>query len=252
MSDFGQIFTGSLCWPECYHAEINKKANEIQIWMEYIDGVSGSALTIGMLEEAALELGRFQGKCSKRFNMLQEIGCLGDPGFMEREFSQWHKSSEYACLRSSKCDIPKNLKQMLIDIDDHKDEIFNDLKGLPVVLCHRDFWNENIFFSDNGIRLIDWDTSGWGFLGEDIASLIADGMGAERLEENFRSLVPAYLKGISEYMDVPLIDKACILTMILIKFGYRMTQEYMFSDNSDEKNRVVAALQKIYEMRNFV
>lgn len=138
---------------------------------------------------------------------------------------------------------------MLIDIDDCKDELFGKLKTLPILLCHRDFWNENIFFSDGLIRLIDWDTTGWGILGEDIASLIVDGMGVERFEDNDRRLVPAYLKGLSEYLDVPTAEELCTLEMILIQFGYRMMQEYMFSESTDEKNRGVNALQKIYEMR---
>lgn len=59
-SDLGKAFTGSFSRPECYHAEMN--CDEIQIWMEYIDGISGRNLTIEMLETAALELGRFQGR----------------------------------------------------------------------------------------------------------------------------------------------------------------------------------------------
>jgi hypothetical protein len=223
-SNLGSVFTPALRWPECYHSEL--RDGNTELWIEYIDGVSGSDLTAEMLEQAALELGRFQGKHSSQSDGLRNIMCLGDTGFLEREFNQWHmqtftydflisepcrmpgflkqmlkdgeiqlvdgKSFEYSFLRLRGCDIPEHLKQMLIDIDDYKDEIFDKLKTLPVVLCHRDFWNENIFFSDGRIRLIDWDTTGWGFLGEDIASLIVDGMDVERFEENYRRLVPAY------------------------------------------------------------
>ncbi len=281
-SDLGTAFTPSLRWSECYHSELRN--GDIELWIEYIDGISSKYLTIKMLEKAALELGRFQGKVSKQHDNLRSISCLGDEGFFEREFNQWHtqtfkydfliselcriprflkqmlkdnkiqlfegKSFEYSCLRSKVCDIPKHLKQMLIDIDDRKDEIFNELKKLPIVLCHRDFWNENIFCSDGSIRLIDWDTTGWGFLGEDIASLIVDGMDVARFEENYRRLVPAYLKGISEYIDTPTPYEMCILEIILIKFGYRMMQEYMFSESPEEKSWGLNALQKIYEMRN--
>jgi len=47
-SDFKKIFFDSFRWPECYHAEIN--GDEIQLWMEYIDGVSGLNLTSEMYE----------------------------------------------------------------------------------------------------------------------------------------------------------------------------------------------------------
>lgn len=280
-SNLGAAFTPALRWPECYHSEL--RDGDIGLWIEYIDGVSGSDLTIEMLEQAALELGRFQGRITKQHDDLRGISCLGDEGFLAREFSQWHtqsftydflvsepcsmpgflkqmlkdgdiqfvegKSFEYGFLRSRGCNIPEHLKQMLMDIDNRKDEIFDKLQNLPVVLCHRDFWNENIFFTDGKIRMIDWDTTGWGILGEDIASLIVDGMDVARLEENYRRLVPAYLKGISEYMDIPPIDEASVLTMTLIKFGYRMIQDYMFSEDPAEKSWGMNALQKIYEMK---
>ncbi|MPM92041.1 hypothetical protein SDC9_139175 [bioreactor metagenome] len=269
--------------PECYRAEIND--DEMQLFMEYIEGESGTSLTIEMLEQAARELGRFQGRISKLRDDFKDILCLGNEGFLEREFNQWHtqtftydfltselcrmpvfikqmlkdgdirltegKSFEYSFLRSKGCDIPSHLKKMLMDIDDNRDMLFDELKTLPIVLCHRDFWNENIFFTNGKIRVIDWDTAGWGFLGEDIASVIVDGMDVERFEENFHRLVPAYLRGISEHMDIPPFDEKRILTIILIKFGYRMLQEYMFSENHEEKCWGLNALQKIYEMRNY-
>jgi hypothetical protein len=281
-SNLDAAFTPTFRCPKCYHLELGD--NIMELWLEYIDGVSGSDLTIEMLEQAAFELGHFQGRIFKQHNALRSLQCLGDEGFLAREFSQWHtqtftydflvsepcripkllkqmlkdgdiqlvegKSFEYGCLRSKGCDIPEHLKQMLIDIDDRKDGIFAKLKKLPVVLCHRDFWNENIFYSGSGIRLIDWDTAGWGYLGEDIASLIVDGMDVNRFEENYRRLVPAYLKGISENIELSPIDEDCILTMTLIKFGYRMMQAYMFSSDPDEKSWGVNALQKIYEMKN--
>lgn len=115
------------------------------------------------------------------------------------------------------------------------------------VSCRRrDFWHENILFANGVIRLIDWDTAGWGFPGEDIASLIVDEMPAERYEENYHRLVPAYLKGLSEYIDVPAIDEMHIWEMSLLKFGYRMVQQYMFSESIDDKAQIVNALQIIY------
>ncbi|MCL1793189.1 MAG: N-acetyltransferase [Oscillospiraceae bacterium] len=61
-SDLGTVFTKSFRWPDCYLAEINTEETEIQLWMEYIDGVSGLDLTGDMYERAVEELGRFQGK----------------------------------------------------------------------------------------------------------------------------------------------------------------------------------------------
>ena len=279
-SNLQVAFTPTLRRPECYHMELSN--DTIELWMEYVDGISSGDLSIEMLELAALELGRFQGRINQRHQNFKSIACLGDTGFLEREFSQWHrqlytydyltskqsrlpeflkemlksgkiqlvegKSFEYSYLRSEGCDIPEKLKQMIMDIDDRKDELFNKFKNLPIVLCHRDFWNENIFYTDGEVRLIDWDTAGWGFLGEDIASLIVDDMDVDRFEENYDRLVPAYLNGFKEYMDIPDVDEMCIFDMILIKFGYRMMQEQMFSEVSNMDNWGMNALQKVYEI----
>ena len=246
-SDLAKSFTGQLRWPECYHAELN--GDVIQIWMEYIDGVSGGGLTIETLEQAARELGRFQGRLSKQSESMPGITCLGDTGYMRRDFAQWTPETvEYRYLHSDECGLPEHLRQMLKDTQRRAEAIFSNTGRLPIVLCHRDFWIENIFLSDESIILIDWDTAGWGYLGEDIASLIADETDAQRLPEYYRRLVPAYLSGISEYMDISEIDDFFIREMIIIKFGYRLLQQYMFSQSPDEKNQVVIALQNISEM----
>ncbi len=280
-SDFSKAFTDSFRWPEYYHAEMN--SNEIHLWIEYIDGISGDRFDIETLEFVATELGRFQGKIYKQQEMLRNIKFLSEPDALSKNFEQWHtqtfsheflisdkcrlpgflkqmlkngeiqlykgKSFEYGCLRSHGCDIPEYLKQMLFDIDDNREALFNSLKSLPVVLCHRDFWVENIFLSDGEIRLIDWDCAGFGYLGEDIASLIYDDTETENLHEYFRRLIPAYIKGISEYLEIPQDFNKYIQKIILIVFGYRIVQTYMFTESPEVKEEQVKRLQKIYEMR---
>ncbi len=251
ISDFRDLFSDSFSLPVCYHTEMI--GDEILIWMEYIDGISGNDLTTQILEHAAEELGRFQGKLSIHPKILQNITCLGDAGFLEREYSQWNPETvEYRYLRSVECTLPEHLRRMLIDTQRQAETIFSDIKCLPIVLCHRDFWIENIFFSNGKIRLIDWDCTGWGFMGEDIASLIIDDTDVEYLTKYYSKLIPAYLRGLSEYRNVSTIENFYIREMIIIKFGYRLLQKYMFSQSSDVKNQQITALQKIYEMKDLL
>lgn len=282
LSKFGQFFNESLRWPECYHAELN--GSETQIWLEYIDGISGRNLKVEMLEQVALELGRFQGRLYQQPKFLRNITCLGDTEFLKRDFEQWHtqkftaefliseqcrlpeflkqmlknrevhlygsKSFEYSFLRSEKCELPEHLKKMLIDVDERKEVIFKNIQSLPVVLCHRDFWLENIFVSNGKTILIDWDGGGWGFAGEDIASLIVDETDVRYLDEYYRKFVPIYCRGLSEYIDISEIGDFYIWEMIIIKFGYRLVREYIFAQSSDVKEQQITALQKIYEMKD--
>lgn len=267
-SDFSVAFADSLRSPECYATKLHDD-DEIEIWMEYVDGVSGSNLTIEALEQAAEEWGLFQGRLRRSLGLgldlgldpglhqhpekqeFEDIPWLGNTGFMEREFSQWTSDTEeYRYLHSSACNLPEHLRQMLITTQRESQTIFANIKRLPVVLCHRDFWIENIFFSQGGkLRLIDWDCVGVGFAGEDIASLIADDTDAEHLDEYYRRLVPAYRCGLSECLDILPNESFFIPEMIIIKFGYRLLQKFMFSQSPNVKDQQITALQKIYEMQ---
>jgi thiamine kinase-like enzyme len=273
LSDLGEVFR-----PKCYHAEMS--GDKFQIWLEYVEGVSGNALTTEMLEQATYEIGRFQGEIFSRPELAKDLFNFSDTGYLKRDYEQWHrleysfeqfiaegdhlpdnikqalkdgeiqlipgKSFEYSYLRSAYCALPQHLKQMIFDIDDNMDTLFGEISKLPVVLCHRDFWLENIIFSDGKICLIDWDTSDWGYLGEDLASLIADDYDFNNFEEYCQRLIPAYYRGISEYMDISGIKDRFIREMILIKFGYRMVQAFMFAENASESEEAVQALQKVF------
>jgi hypothetical protein len=249
-SELGATFSGSFRWPGCYHAEINEGENEIQLWLEYISGVSGKALTVEMLEQAALELGRWQGRLYVEqptfLKKLPNFGRAEDLKNYYLHYRSWNVVYDY--IRSDDCEIPKHLCEMLIEVDDNADEIWRRIEKLPIVLCHRDFWVANILYSDGKITLIDWDTTGWGYLGEDIKSLVADRDDVDQMVECYRKCVPAYYRGFSEYTDVSHILDYCVREMILVNFGYRLVENYLYAKSPEEKKLQLDTLQKIYEI----
>jgi hypothetical protein len=88
MSDFQGLFTESFRWPVCYHAEMNREEDEIQLWMEYIDGISGLNLKGGMYEQAARELGRFQGRLyGRRTELSQKLANLSAADYAKKILS---------------------------------------------------------------------------------------------------------------------------------------------------------------------
>ena len=248
-SDLGKLFGDSLRWPTCYYSEMDE--DEFQIWIEYIEGTTGLDLTVDMYELAARELGRYQGRLySEQPTVLKTLTNLSNVDFMKDDYLHYRSWNEvYDYIRSDDCGLPKHLRDMLIDIDENSDKIFNKIAKLPIVLCHRDFWVTNIFVKDDNIRLIDWDTSGWGYMGEDIASLIADESEVDHMIEYYNRCIQAYYIGFSEYVDVSHISDNCIYEMILIKFGYRLVENYKFSESTDERALSIDTLQKIYEMK---
>jgi len=252
-SDFGTMFTDSFRWPYCYHASINEEETETQLWMEYIDGISGNDLTVDMLEKAAEGIGRFHGKLYtlpeiSKPEILRKIDFFSMSGGQKYYYFSCRKRvAEY--IRSDDCPIPKHLRQLLIDIADDAERIFVEIEKFPTFLSHRDFFLYNIFYVDGAIRLIDWDSTGWGYMTEDITQLIIDNTKAENIVEYYRRLVPAYVRGLSEYMDIAEFRNLYIWEMMIIKFsGYTLIYKYMLSKSDEQKALIIAVLQKIYEI----
>ena len=276
-SNFGTLFSDTFRMPVCCHAEINEEENEWQVWMEYIDGVSGLDLTSDMYELAAEKLGQFQGKIyAEQPSILKNLTNLSKVEYAKNFYLHYRSWEEvYDYIRSDDCEIPDHLCKMLIDIDEYEADVWKRIESLPIVLCHRDFWITNIFMCENlktsdekresdfsssictasggvgsekQIILIDWDTTGWGYLGEDIASLIADETDPRHMVEYYLRCVSAYYRGFSEYVDVSHITNNCIYELILVMFGYRLVEWYKFAKSPDEKMLHFNTLQKIYEI----
>jgi len=242
------LFGDGLCWPTCYHSE--EAVNETRLWLEYIDGVTGAQLTIEHNEQAATELGRFQGRVfSETPHTLQNFPNLSKADGMKNFYLHYRSWDEvYDYVRKANCDIPPHLCKMIIDADEKSADVWKSIEKLPVVLCHRDFWVTNIFVSDGKIRLIDWDTTGWGYLGEDVISLIADESDVNQMLELYNRLVPAYRRGFQEFADISQIPSLYVYERIVMHFGYRLVEWYLDADSPERKALQVETLQKIYEM----
>ena len=230
---------------------MRRRKNETEncLYMAYVEGVSGAALTLDDLTLAVEALGRFQARCHEQAALLQAIPCLSDSGYMQRDFAQWTPDTvEYKYLRSSDCKLPRHLQYMLIELQGDADSIFQAMAQLPLVLCHRDYWTENIFVSDGRVIAIDWDCAGFGVPGEDISSLIADETPAGQIGAYYRQLLPAYDQGLRTGLTLPPMEALPIREMILFKFGYRFLQQLMFSSTQRLKDEAVQALEKIHAL----
>ncbi|QUL55591.1 aminoglycoside phosphotransferase family protein [Paenibacillus tritici] len=251
-SGLGTTFSHTFRWPVCYYSEINTDEDECQLWLEYIDGVSGLDLTAEMYEQAALELGRYQGKLyAGQPAVLQSLTNLSHADLMKNTYLHYRSwPVVYDYIRSEECEFPQHLRQMLIDIDEQSDDIFARIEQLPLVLCHRDFWVTNLICDGEIIALIDWDTSGWGYLGEDIASLIADEADPDLMAEYYQRCIPAYYQGFSEYTKAPPIAEHCVYEFILLVFGYRLVEAYIHTEDDNQKTECLRKLQKIFELKD--
>lgn len=249
-SMLGSFFEESLRWPKCYNRCIGE--DEIQIYMEYIDGITGLDLSIEMLVLASKELGRFQGRIYQQSNQqIENVTNFSKLDFAKVSYLNYRNWPEvYDYVREKECPLPEYFCKMMIELDENSDELWSQIEKLPVVLCHRDFWNTNVFYQDGKIRLIDWDTTGWGYLGEDIASLIADEADVTQMVHYYSKCVPAYYQGFGETSNVTLPDRNLIWEMILFQFGYRLVEAFKFAEDKEEQDLQIEIMQQIYHMKS--
>ena len=235
------------------------KGDEWQVWIEYIDGVSGDDLTIDMFEQAAAGLGRFQGRLYKEKPWeVHNISCFTQVGFAENYYTaHLTHARKYNYIRTKGCEIPEHLRKMFIDTDNELEAIYSN-NTMPVVLCHRNFWADNIIFSNRETIAIDWDGAGWGYIGEDIVEFITDkvsrkyiNLDKQYFEELYRRLVTAYLKGFTEYADITAFDSSYIWKMFVIRTGYGiMIDRYMDAQSAARKSLIIKMIQRLYEMKD--
>jgi hypothetical protein len=251
-TNLASFFLPEMRWPICYHAEMNADETGFLLWLEYADGVTGLNLTADMNEKAARELGRFQGKLYKEQpEALKQLTNLG-PVDYAKHFYLHYKSWDvvYGYVRNPDNEILKPFCEIMIKFDEEAEMIYKEIEKLPVILNHRDFWVTNILYTENLIYLIDWDTAGLGYLGEDIASLIADEADVDNMLENYRRCVPAYLAGFAEYVNIDHIHKQYVYEFILFLFGYRLIEWYLYAEDEDTKKLHQDTMLKITAMKD--
>jgi hypothetical protein len=247
-SGLEDLMTDDLRWPICYYME--KTEGQIQLWIEYIDWVTGFELSLDMFEAAAYEIGRFQGRLLRdQPQQIKDLSNLSRESMIKecyQSYVAWPEINEY--VRSDQSDLPMHLRQMIITADEKAQDLWSKVESLPVILSHRDYWVTNIFYKDGKIRLIDWDTTGIGALGEDIASLIIDETHPDKVIDYYETCIPAYIKGLSESVDVSAYGDLYIYEQMLLFFGYRLVEDYKFTESEDHKTYCLAMLERLYQL----
>ncbi|MCH4888078.1 aminoglycoside phosphotransferase family protein [Acidaminobacter sp. JC074] len=249
-SELDTVMSDDLRWPSCYHLE--KKEDKVEIWMEYIDGISGHDLTLEMFGVASREIGRFQGKLLRdKPPVLSSLNNLSRESMIKEVYHAyvaWPETYDY--VRSESCELPKHICKLLIDNDERSKDVWQEIEKLPLTFSHRDYWVTNIFYVDGKIRLIDWDTTGWGAIGEDIASLIIDETAPDMVIDYYKTCVPAYIEGLSEFVDMSAYKELYIYEQMLLFFGYRLVEDFKFSKSESSKQYCLDILQKLYELKD--
>lgn len=170
--------------PPALLAMFDRADGSVAIWLEDVQGRSGSALGPGELRRAARRLGLAQGRVvvdagpglgpvhpfplSRDFlaSYLRDLAprvpyqLLDDP-------SAWRRP-----LVAER--FPPGLREPLGRLHAEQARFVGWVSSAPSTLAHHDVWPNNLFETNDGFVLIDWAFAGMGSLGQDPGNLVLD------------------------------------------------------------------------------
>lgn len=248
-SNLSDYFTDSFRWPDCYFKDFDKEV--FTLWMEYADGVPGKDFTIEMFEKAASALGEFQGKLfSEKPQELNEYSNLSDLSYIKNyfySFCKWKDGVNF--IKNEDCPLPKHLHELALDLLSNGAKLWDKIEKLPIVFSQRDYWFTNIFYKDGNITCIDWDTTGFGYLGEDVASLIVDEVPPKLIPKLYEVCVPAYYEAFKEQNPTIIIEDDLVYEHILSFFFFRLVESYMYTTGAT-RQFMLDSMESIYRLKN--
>lgn len=248
-SDFESTLGQGVTWPKCYHLE--SQGGELGLWMDYVEGHTGQDLSVDMFVDISRILGSYQGHMYvNQMDKFKAIDNLSQSNFLKESYLRYRNHAEfYDYIRHESCDLPRPVLDMLIRNDEDSERIWQAIEALPIIICHRDLWSTNVFYQPGRVTLIDWDTTGYGYMGEDIASLVADEVPPEKMKALYPLCIEAYYEGLSEHYDVSGIQNHCIHELILMLYGYRLVADYMYAKDDSSKQLARQTLEALADMK---
>jgi hypothetical protein len=143
----------------------------ITLWLEEIHREGPPSLTAEAILDAARDLGGMSGRWLGR--------TLGEPWYftewMERHGQSGAIAAGLATLRRAHPAAVARLGDQLTSAERLillQPRLRDILESLPQTLCHHDAVGANVFTTDAGTILIDWESVGPGPVGADLASLL--------------------------------------------------------------------------------
>jgi hypothetical protein len=176
----------------------------VELVLEHLDGRHGAALTLEDLVGAAQVLGRAQGGSE-----------LPEAPWLSRGFLRTYATTravDYALLDDDdawalpllKEHFPAELRRGLQRLHANREALFRIAESAQRTVAHLDVWPNNIIISPDGEPvLIDWQFTGDGAIGEDVANLVPDSvfdllLDHTRIEELAERAIEAYINGLRD------------------------------------------------------
>lgn len=227
---------------------LEETAQDTRIWMEAIEGATGSQqLHVEELSLTAGRLGAFQA-------IYHQRGDMGLP-FMrpfpaaQSSFAYWWGRME-PLLRKGIEGFPDDLRLALLECAEESESNQERLSALPRTLCQGDVHHDNLFLDRRNevVYLIDWDTAGYGYMGEDAVDMLLEAFvysdrDVTLLPMYRQSIVKAYVEGAAKEGIALQLPEDLIRGLFALSWGYRVADLYLYYEKGNpQRNRCLDIL----------
>ncbi|MGH4121393.1 MAG: phosphotransferase [Clostridium sp.] len=260
-SDIFNNLSSNIRVPKCLSISKNEN-NEIWLWMEHVNGKTGNELSLEDYGLVSRHLGELQGRymqgdklpkqswLSTEFLATSQVVMWGTPAI------SWLLSNEF---NPEECGLNSEILQKVIKLWSERDIFINVLNKLPKTLCHRDFNPGNIVV-EKGINdiekvvLFDWDCTGIGVIGEDVADLFMETLvfydyDIDKAYELRETILKSYLSGLESvgWEGNREVIRIAFDLVIALHWTFRIICRTEDTDDSNAINRYSKILSFILE-----
>ncbi len=235
--------------PACYLLE--EQDNTTQIWMEYIEGkTSEHQLHAEELALAAEYLGALQANFHLHGQF--DLPYLRSYPAVCSSFDLWHGRMK-SLLAQPIAGFPDTLRSQLNEYAEHADSILAYFDALPHTICQGDVHHDNLILREvNGktvVYLIDWDSAGYGSLGEDAIDVLMEAFvysdrDVAELPHFKQQIITGYCRGASSQGFTHTMSDTLIRNLFALSWGFRIADRYLYyKENEKQQLRLINILQ---------
>ena len=233
--------------PKCCLLE--EETEGTRIWMEHIQGKTGNEqLHAAELALAAERLGTFQAEFSR--SGPRDLPYLRPFPAARSSFDLWWGRMRKP-LQTPINGFPEDLRHALSESAARAEALLRSLDALPVTLCQGDVHHDNLIFKETArgpeVYLIDWDSAGYGRMGEDAVDLLMEAFvyssrDVSLLPDFRRRILQGYCAGVQKG-GVPFeMEDALVRNVFVLAWGFRIADLYLYYKDEKPKARCVDLL----------
>jgi aminoglycoside phosphotransferase (APT) family kinase protein len=204
--DSGLLATlpGALRAPRRLHT-VEHADGDCWIWMEDVQGRTGSAFTPADYAKTAYDLGTTQGAFASGTSQLPDHDWLsrrwlrGWVGACERLVAALRADAQ---VRDERLSSLRPLRDRVLTLWDRREDLLAIVEAAPQTLVHCDFWPTNLYSAEDGTTVaIDWSQIGIGAVSQDLDQITLDTVWMQvRPDESLDFLddliLPSYAEGL--------------------------------------------------------